>query len=481
MQHAEPPIQLSFIEAQMYEAIRQATPEQQAELHALAASQSLAAFTRTLQTRYPAYAQYITEPRVEHVLAYDRWYQASGAAPVSPGPTAEQSQLASVPASQPAPARISDQPGVLPAKQSDGQKHDWKYHLWRSTWLSAAWNWCMMFAAAACEAILTISVIYSCARLLPALQTPIWLDNTVFIWQMVALDVGGLSLRKMANQARKDGNEAGATFAGRVSTALITIMILNVVLSILQGVAHLDEHFVAVIEGTLLVARAVMAVLYAAVIHSLREEEPSEPTAPAVPALDVHQQIAHAVADLQTTFEQRLAEIAAEQSRMLASIQQVQAAAPTIDQQAIIAAVVAQVETRLTTAMKRLESDMKRVSVSPVPETGQSETAIAGPKLVPLPQRSTSSRSVKQPAVERETAQASQPDTSEALDCKSAVYALLDQDNTRQVADLARVTGYPKTTVWRHWNRYHEEHGTRGQARIVESETAPSAERETAS
>jgi hypothetical protein len=461
MQHAEPPIQLSFIEAQLYEALRQATPEQQAELRALAASQSLAAFTRTLQQRFPPHAQYITEARVANVLAYDRQQQAVRPAPV-------QEQAVNVPAPAPAP--------TYPPAQAASRKRGFTYHFHRSTWITAIWNWFLMLASKAAEPVLTISVIYSCARLLPAIHTPVPLDNTIFICQMIALDIGGLGLRKLANQARKDGNEDGARLAGSVSTALLTIMGINVALSVLESVAPLDPTVERVIEGILLIARAIMAVFYAYVIHSLHGEggEPHD---------EPHAQpdLQQAVADLQTTFEQRLAEIVAEQSRMLASMQQMPHASPEIDQQAIIAAVVAQVETRLTTVLKRLETDMKRVSVSAVPETGQSGTAIAGPKLVPLPARSVSSRAPKPPALEQEAAQAVQRKTGETGDCKAVVYALLEQDNTRQVADIARETGYPKTTVWRHWNRYHEEHGTRGQARMVESETVPAATSETAS
>ena len=68
-------LDLSFVEGMMYDAIRQATPEQQAELRALAGSQPLADFTRTLQSRFPQQASYITEERVKNVLAYDRQHQ----------------------------------------------------------------------------------------------------------------------------------------------------------------------------------------------------------------------------------------------------------------------------------------------------------------------------------------------------------------------------------------------------------------------
>jgi predicted HTH transcriptional regulator len=334
----------------------------------------------------------------------------------------------------------------------EAHKQDWKYHLWRSTWLSAAWNWFMMFAAAACEAILTVSVIYSCARLLPTLQTPIWLDNTVFIWQMVALDVGGLSLRKMANQARKDGNKAGATFASRVSNALITIMVLNVVLSILQGVAHLDAHLVAVVEGGLLVARAVMAVLYAAVIHSLREDEQSEP---ATPALDVQQQIALAVANLQTHVEQRLMDLSAEQSQMQASLQQIQNSMPAIDETALTEAVTRNLEARFEAAMRQ-----KRVVSEAKPEARQLEA--------PKARREAKPEARKPPHEAAPHIVPLRQPGAVLTEKRAAVYRLMQQDGRLSSYAIAEQTGIPVSTVQRYmkdWREHqreaeHEANGT---------------------
>lgn len=75
MQQTVQAIELNFVESQMYAAIRKLTPEQQAELRSLADSQSLAAFTRTLQQRFAQHASYITEARVANVMAYDRQQQ----------------------------------------------------------------------------------------------------------------------------------------------------------------------------------------------------------------------------------------------------------------------------------------------------------------------------------------------------------------------------------------------------------------------
>lgn len=70
-------IKLGMVEQRMLEAINGATPEQQAELRRLSATQSLAEFTHTLQQRYPTYAGFINEERVAKVMAYDRQQQAA--------------------------------------------------------------------------------------------------------------------------------------------------------------------------------------------------------------------------------------------------------------------------------------------------------------------------------------------------------------------------------------------------------------------
>lgn len=370
--------------------------------------------------------------------------------------------------------------GQQPQKQGRG----FKYHFARSTYITAAWDWLMMFAAAACEAILTISVIYSCARLLPALHTPVWLDNTVFIWQMVALDVGGLSLRKMANQARKDGNESGAKFASRVSNALILIMVLNVVLSILQGVAHLDPSFVSVVEGTLLVARAVMAVLYAAVIHSLREDDQAEQTPPPVPAVDVQQIVTQAITELQTRFDQRLGEITAEQQRMLASVQQQLATmpdqAPAVDTQAIAGFVLTSLESRFTSEMKRLQSEMKQQVTISLEREAQQYRSISPQTEMGLPtnakhnnrQPETQQYSQRKPDNILLFHQEAQETTQETENRKALVIRAYNEDTSRSDDEIVALTGVPKTTVWRYLKPYRDRAKTGEMPIISTTETA---------
>ena len=377
-------------------------------------------------------------------------------------------------------------------------KHSFKYGFLRSTWITAFWNWFLMLAGKAAEPVLTISVIYSCARLLPGISLPVQLDNTVFICQMIALDIGGLGLRKLSNQASKDGNQQGAKLAGGVSTALLTIMGINVALSVLESVSQIDPAIIKVVEGILLIARAIMAVLYAFVIHSLNEDYGSEPHEDPRLQQDLQQTIERALAEQVTLFDQRLQAITAEQARILDVIQRMQTPSiptPTVDTQVIIAEVISQFDERFAIALKRFRSDMEqRVRVSLDSETHQDGTngtvspdtggtLPSGPALVPLPQQNEASGALKRSIAEHQAASSAQKSAqsgaSETIDYKSILYSLLDQDNSRQVADLVQLTGFPKTTVWRWWNRYHEEHGTRGQSRIVAGSVEPTARGDT--
>lgn len=96
-------------------------------------------------------------------------------------------------------------------KTSRGKR--FKHSFVQSNYITACWNWFLVLAGKAAEPVLTISVLYSCARLLPAVHIPVQIDNVVFVAQMVALDVGGLSLGKMAKAAQRAGNIPGATMA----------------------------------------------------------------------------------------------------------------------------------------------------------------------------------------------------------------------------------------------------------------------------
>jgi hypothetical protein len=69
----------------------------------------------------------------------------------------------------------------------------------QSNYIIAAWTWFMVLADKAAEPVLVASVLYASVKLLPMVHFPPQFDVAVFVAQFVALDVGGLSLSKLAD------------------------------------------------------------------------------------------------------------------------------------------------------------------------------------------------------------------------------------------------------------------------------------------
>lgn len=143
----------------------------------------------------------------------------------------------------------------------------------QSTYITTAWNWFLILAGKAAEPVLVASVLYASVKLLPIVHFPPQFDVVVFIAQFVALDIGGLSLNKLADQAKKDGNDEGATHARRLSIALVAIMLTGVIMAGVDQIIKVDAQVGTVIDTILLIARAVMAVLYSRIIHSLKKDD----------------------------------------------------------------------------------------------------------------------------------------------------------------------------------------------------------------
>jgi hypothetical protein len=144
----------------------------------------------------------------------------------------------------------------------------------RSNYVTAITDWFMSFAGKWAELVLYATVLYSCAELYPGVHLPAGLSLAVFLVQLGALDIGGLSLAKLAKQAREDGNAAGATNAERLSKWLIGIMLVGVVT---VGLEHalpvtLPSWMITSIDVLLVVARSICAVLYGRVVHDLKQE-----------------------------------------------------------------------------------------------------------------------------------------------------------------------------------------------------------------
>jgi hypothetical protein len=101
-----------------------------------------------------------------------------------------------------------------------------KRSLAQSTSITAIWTWFLILAAKAAEPVLVASV-FVCLSQVPASRplSPQY-DIVVFLAQFVALDIGGpTSLNKLADQAKHEGNDEGASQVKRLSVELVVVML----------------------------------------------------------------------------------------------------------------------------------------------------------------------------------------------------------------------------------------------------------------
>jgi hypothetical protein len=140
----------------------------------------------------------------------------------------------------------------------------------QSNYVTDCWNWLLTLLSKAADCVLFASILYSSYQIFPGVpHASAGFDAGMFLAQQAALDIGGLGLLKLAKRA----NLAPSSFPMRVGITLVTLMIFNVVLASLKhALAFLPDAFFLTVETMLLVARAVMAVLFGYAIHALREE-----------------------------------------------------------------------------------------------------------------------------------------------------------------------------------------------------------------
>src|SRR5262249_25524426 len=142
----------------------------------------------------------------------------------------------------------------------------------RSNYVTSITDWFMGFAGKWAELVLYGTVLYSCAELYPGVHLPVGLSLAVFLIQMGALDIGGLSPGKLAKQAREDGNTKGADQAATLSKWLIAIMLTGVATVGIEHVVLLPDQVQTGVEIVLVFARSICAVLYGRVVHELKQE-----------------------------------------------------------------------------------------------------------------------------------------------------------------------------------------------------------------
>lgn len=329
------------------------------------------------------------------------------------------------------------------------------YTLAHSLYITTAWNWFLEFMGRAAEAVLVISVLYASVKLLPVVHLPAGLDVVIFVAQFVALDVGGLSLGKLARQAQSEGNSVGATQASSMSKALITVMIVGVVVVAIEQLFLLPATWKLSIDTVLLIARSILAVLYGHIIHTLRKEEFFVDEHPHAKGGDMRAQLSWSIMgmaaylqrkyqqlashqekhldEVQALFEMRLATIVSVQSEMQASLQQ-RDNTPAIDLEAITRQIEAVNEARFEALSQAL----------PRQQIASTEAHHASKKSHEAKHSASNIVIVKQTGT----------GTTER---RAAIYALLDKGDRRSSYQLAPVIGCSAATIQRYMKEWRAE------------------------
>src|SRR5258708_5543608 len=198
------------------------------------------------------------------------------------------------------------------------EKRGFVYHFLQSNYITWFTDWFLGLFGKAAHVILILTTLYTGAELIPGMNLPAALNNTVFLVQMLTLDIGGIGLGKLAMQA-KESNPEGAAKAEGLSKWLIRIVIASLVTVAVEGtiksIPGLGGNIVQVIEainlvvgGVLTIAGAICAVKYGPVIHALAHDDQAQPAPDKVQDL-----VSRAVAEAQ-------AKLAADQAQMIADL-----------------------------------------------------------------------------------------------------------------------------------------------------------------
>ena len=321
----------------------------------------------------------------------------------------------------------------------------------QSNYITDFWNWFMTLMSKAAEMVLFGTVLYSGYQLLPGVpHVPAAIDAAVFVIQQGALDIGGMGLLKLAKRAGLP-KEA---FPVRLGVALVVLMILNVALASIKHTLPMipDEVFVG-IETVLLIARAVVAVLFGHAIHALREEY-SESTITVKDANELRQRIVELSSELarvQQDFQQRIEQqvnlLNARQGTTLTTVkQEVQTTIASLTPDRLIASLTGHIETLLQERINVSLAEMRQISAPQVSSETRENVSPETSSIRLLTSQKVSRRAVRQ---ESETA-------GDGTNI-SRIYALLNEDRSRKPAEIQRLTGIPKATVYRLVERYHRE------------------------
>lgn len=323
-----------------------------------------------------------------------------------------------------------------------------------SNYITDLWNWLMTLMSKAAEMVLFATVLYSGYQLLPGVpHVPAGIDAAVFVIQQGALDIGGMGLLKLAKRAGLPKD----SFPVRLGVSLVVLMILNVALaSVKHTLPMLPASVFVASETVLLIARAIVAVLFGHAIDGLREEY-GESTLTLKEAAELEQQVRELAGELtqvQRSFQQRLAEssslieknfqhqFATELSPLRESLQQcheILAAVPEMK------AHFRQIESSTVEEVRRvkdtLQQHIQEMQCQRAEQAKRAERSVL--RALPSIRQESSENRIHPVKDAGETA--SQDAAQEKFDARAFVFACLDNNADLKLAEIeqvARSAGY---------------------------------------
>ena len=158
------------------------------------------------------------------------------------------------------------------------QNKQWKdTAIERSVVITDAWETTLVYAGRFAEPILYICMVIDIIQILPSVTLPVALTSGTLATQAISLDIAGLSLASMADNAKANGNTEAAHRARITGWFLIGLMIATVLFVTMGQLYPQIKPFTDASEKILILLRVVMTIVYATVIHGLRRVNTSAP------------------------------------------------------------------------------------------------------------------------------------------------------------------------------------------------------------
>ena len=367
-----------------------------------------------------------------------------------------------------------------------GSSRWWNYLFLRLGLLSIFVNTVEDALAIAGRFFLLSFLVYTAAKSLlllqnPTLAMPVWLDATMAVLQLAGLEGSVPGLGRRADLLKDRDKEAAAKIGWVMGAAqFMTVLAFGeIALHLLQV---LPVQVLQWISALLLVIRGYVITRFLLELAKVENHAPrviskAEYAEEQARSQHVAQQatehlIAEAMEGIRREqqqhvegftrqYSQALAQLTTNQQEMETLLHTLHQQAPALEEATIVQAVIEHFEGAFQTAIAHLEAGISQAHSVPA----ASETRQLGTSQRPRPDKRGVSRGSETSKVGRSREGRGTGNT----DTHTIIYALLDEDRSRQVTDLVRLTGLPKTTVWRIWSRYHEEDGTAETSQVIEA------------